>query len=369
MQRSSKTFFHKLANGEQPAWNSIPEYFAQTDYKPQGFVLDIHQVGSPVAKKIKQPGYEIILDPCTHKLSTAGPKTIKQIGLSQEELEAGTQDRIANALEKQREKHSSVLILPYLAEKDSGRLADWHKGVWSNIQRGELIEESEKLYAGVVVPLSILKDKAEVSRFTNALQGSYGLDGFYLKFQYLDPRKKSFETYAGNMRLVVEFFRNMGDVVIGNATAYHLLLCPAESLAFGLHGPQKEFNPRSKNTGGDSRHQRKMAYYCDALFTFVGDDFRALVANNENLKDSLQCSSAVGEELKPFDNGGQNIELEMKHYMEKIVQQHRTFKDGSEKIRQAVENARQLKELCKNTPGFGEEMLPIDYEMILRFID
>ncbi|MCY3804787.1 MAG: protein kinase [Candidatus Saccharibacteria bacterium] len=387
-------FFNNMA---RPAGilENIASNFEKDQNKPNGFILPIRTAMDKL-EHIQKRGYEIILNlpidtvkqekkekEVTIDLLINAPKKEKKFKwlkvnkdnenefdkIKSEILkeDSAYQDLIKTIFEEQRQKGASILILPHFTEKDCPELIKTHQKLWESFKKNHYQSDTKKIYGEIEIPYFVTSNKKQTYQFTNAIQGSYDLDGFLLKFQF----SKSIKTidnkqFLENMLLIINFFKGMGDIIINQADISHLLLCPEENLSLGVSQTQRRF----LNGGGGGGFEPKMQYYCSPLLTFIDEESRNLIAGvvekSEELKQRLACQCNACLELKPYTGGKSNRRLEYQHYIQATVQQYKLFQNYSS-VEQSLKEASDIKTLCEKKLGLIKG-IP-NYEVLLEVIN
>lgn len=383
-QQSNRLYIHDTSNSYKVLNNYLGGGYGDL---PTGVVVGMTQ-GENRVKDLKRLGIEVIVDPLTYRLPHAlasNSDLKKKLGYKKKVLLDSTRIRrdveviIRKVLRAQAE--ATHFLLPYFAiESLDDNFVDINKLVWRiGPDIAAEIDDSKKVYGGIAVAQSIVKQPVAVDKLVNLLLGKYSLNGFYLVFEAPDDKPKTIDSsdFLEGVRKLMYIFGSMGDVIVGYSDVSYLFVGSGIGVSVGWSSAKRRFlyshELKGEKTGFMSpEYDPKLLYYIPKLITFVKGEEEAEAIYKFAPSGELDCACDSCEALLPFDGRSpKDLELAELHYYQAITHQLSGLKANPEESKISVlQAAANLASTISKSSGgtVGNKVIP-SHETILGVIN
>lgn len=382
-EQSNRVFLHDTSN----SYKTIDKYLSGgVGDLPSGIVVSLTQ-GSKRVTDLKKHGIEVLIDPLTHRLPhplSSNSDLKKRLGykkklvLDSARIQQDLVGLTAKVLEFQQDATS--FILPYFAiETVDDNFVAINKQVWRDgPAQAKAIDGTKKVYGGLAIASSIIKQSASVDRLINLIFSSYPLDGFYVVFEAPDDKPKTIDSqeYLEGVQKITSVLKSMGDVMIGYADTSYLFVANGIDVTMGWSNSKRRFLYSHELKGEKSgfvlpEYDPKLLYYVPALTTFIKGEDELEPIYKFAPSGSLDCACENCVTLSPYDGmSPKNLELAELHYYKAVLTQTKDMNsDPRTKKREVLRAAADIaSEISRLSSGVGSKTIP-SHETILAVIN
>jgi len=382
-ERPNRIFLHDTSN----SYKVIDKYLAGgAGDLPSGVIVSMPQ-GNKRVQALKKQGLEVLIDPLTHRLPhplSSNSDLKKRLGYKKKVVIDSTRvqqdlvsltDKVLNA-----QQDATSFILPYFAiETVDDNFVAINKQVWRDgPAQAKAIDGSKKVYGGVAIASSIIKQSASVDRLINLIFSKYPLDGFYVVFEAPDDKPKTIDSreYLEGMQKITSALKSMGDVVIGYADTAYLFTANGVDIAMGWSNSKRRFLYSHELKGEKSgflpqEYDPKLLYYVSALTTFIKGEDELESIYKFAPSGSIDCACGNCTSLTPYDGKTpKDLELAELHYYKAVSGQTKDINsDPRTRKREILRASADIaSEISRLSSGVGSKTIP-SHETILAVIN
>lgn len=382
-ENSNRVFLHDTSN----SYKTIDKYLTgSTGDLPSGVVVSLTQ-GNKRVQDLKKHGIEVLIDPLTYRLPhplSSNSDLKKRLGYKKKVVidSARIQQDIATLTDKVLgvQQDATSFILPYFAiETVDDNFVAINKQIWRDgPAQAKAIDGSKKVYGGLVIASSIIKQSASVDRLINLIFSNYSLDGFYVVFEAPDDKPKTIDSreYLEGVQKITSVLKSMGSVIIGYADTSYLFVADGVDVAMGWSNSKRRFLYSHELKGEKSgflpqEYDPKLLYYVSALTTFIKGEDELEPIYKFAPSGSLDCVCDNCTTLSPYDGKSpKDLELAELHYYKAILAQtNHINSDPRTRKREVLRAAADIaSEISRLSSGVGSKTIP-SHETILAVIN
>jgi serine/threonine protein kinase len=382
-EQPNRIFLHDSSSG----YKTIDTYLAGgVGTLPGGVVVGMTR-GNKRIQDLKKRGVEVLVDPLTYRLPhplSSNSKVKKGLGYKKKVVidSSRVQQDIDSIIDKVliAQGDATSFILPYFAiETVDDNFVAISKQVWrEGPARAKAIDSSKKVYGGLVIASSIIKQAASVDRLINLLFSQYPVDGFYVIFEAPDDKPKTIDSqeYLQGVQKITSVLKSMGKLIIGYADTSYVFAVNGADIALGWSNSKRRFLYSHELKGEKAgfllpEYDPKLLYYVPALTTFIkGEDELESIYKFAPSK-SIDCLCNNCSSLLPYDGKTpKDLELAELHYYKSITDQVNDINSNPRtKKREVLRAAADIaSEVSRLSSGVGSKTIP-SHETILAVIN
>lgn len=382
-EQPSRIFLHDTSN----SYKTIDKYLAGgIGDLPSGVVVSITQ-GNKRVQELKKHGLEVLIDPLTHRLPhplSSNSDLKKRLGYKKKVVidSARIQQDLVTLIDKVlgAQEDATSFILPYFAiETVDDNFVAINKQVWRDGPvRAKALDGSKKVYGGLAIASSIVKQSASVDRLINLIFSQYPLDGFYVVFEAPDDKPKTIDSreYLEGMQKITAALKSMGDVVIGYADPAYLFTANGVDIAMGWSNSKRRFLYSHELKGEKSgflpqEYDPKLLYYVPALTTFIKGEDELESIYKFAPAGTIDCTCDNCATLAPYDGKTpKDLELAELHYYKAVAVQVKDINSDPRTRKRDILRASAdiAAEISRLSSGVGSKTIP-SHETILAVIN
>lgn len=382
-EQPNRIFFHDTSS----SYKTIDKYLSgEVGDLPSGIVVSITQ-GNKRVQDLKRHGIEVLIDPLTHRLPhplSSNSDLKKRLGYKKKVvLDSNRIQQDLTALTNkvlEAQKDSTSFILPYFAiETVDDNFVAINKRVWCDgPAQASAIDKSKKVYGGLAIASSIIKQSASVDRLVNLIFSSYPLDGFYVVFEAPDDKPKTIDSreYLEGVQKITAVLKSMGNVIIGYADTSYIFVANNTDVVVGWSNSKRRFLYSHELKGEKSgflpqEYDPKLLYYIPTLTTFIKGEDELEAIYKFAPSGSLDCSCGSCAALSPYNGKSpKDVELGELHYYKAISAQVNDINTNPRTRKRDVLRAAAdiSSEISHLSSGVGSKTIP-SHETILAVIN
>lgn len=382
-EQPNRMFLHDTSN----SYKTIDKYLAGgIGDLPNGVVVSITQ-GNKRVQDLKKHGLEVLIDPLTHRLPhplSSNSDLKKRLGYKKKVVvdSARVQQDLSMLIDKVlgAQEDATSFILPYFAiETVDDNFVAINKQVWRDgPARAKGLDASKKVYGGIAIASSIVKQSASVDRLINLIFSQYPVDGFYVAFEAPDDKPKTIDSreYLEGMQKITAVLKSMGEVIIGYADTSYLFTANGVDVAMGWSNSKRRFLYSHELKGEKSgflpqEYDPKILYYVPALTTFIKGEDELESIYKFAPTGTIDCACGSCTTLAPYDGKSpKNLELAELHYYKAVSDQVKEINtDPRTKKRDILRASADIaSEISRLSSGVGSKTIP-SHETILAVIN
>lgn len=382
-EQPNRIFLHDSSSG----YKTIDTYLGGgVGVLPEGVIVGMTR-GNKRIQDLKKLGIEVLIDPLTYRLPhplSSNSKIKKQLNykkkvvIDSSRVQQDTESIIDQVLAAQ--KDATSFILPYFAiETVDDNFIAINKQIWrEGSARAKSVDPSKKVYGGLVIASSIIKQSASVDRLINLLFSQYPVDGFYVIFEAPDDKPKTIDSqeYLQGVQKITSVLKSMGKVIIGYADTSYIFTVNGADITLGWSNSKRRFLYSHELKGEKAgfllpEYDPKLLYYVPALTTFIKGEDELESIYKFAPSASIDCPCDNCSSLLPYDGKTpKDLELAELHYYKSITDQVNDINNNPRtKKREVLRAAADIaSEISRLSSGVGSKTIP-SHEAILAVIN